>query len=75
MDQGLSSEVEQIVAKLTTQELDLLEDRFGFDLRNLKEVEVLGSLRDTRGLCQSPRGPYICLSCAQAAMDLLTKAE
>jgi hypothetical protein len=44
----MSAELEQILAKLTTQEVDLLKDRFGVDLRDPRVVEVFEKFELTR---------------------------
>jgi hypothetical protein len=106
----MAAEVEQIVSKLTPQELDLLQDRFGLNLRAPEVAQAFESLETTRrriraieervlrkrreqqgerphcsfcdgtpeqlgSLCQSPRGPYICVSCARAAVELLSPGD
>jgi hypothetical protein len=44
----VTSDAEQIIAKLTARELDYLEDTFGLNLRDADRLEVLETLSETR---------------------------
>ena len=45
----MTANIDQIVAKLTSEELELLQQRLGFDLRGPAEIEALEeSLSETR---------------------------
>ena len=103
----MGADVEQIVAKLTASELDLLQDTFGVNLRDSSVMHAFTALEDTRRriraieervlrkrreeagerphcsfcggtpeqtgmLCQSSMGPYICVSCARAAIEAIS---
>ena len=44
----MSTDTEQIAAKLTARELDYLQDAFGVNLRDPAHVQAFESLHDTR---------------------------